>query len=308
MPDIDKTTGQVLEVISDMKEIPNGAVNIRENGQALYHADSENIKIVKKTDVQGIDIFISSKAQNEFVHIPVVVSKPGMEDKVYNDFYVEEGANVNVIAGCGLHNDSCLVTRHDGIHTFHIGKNATVRYVEKHYGEGTGTGEKILNPVTKIYMEEGSQLIMDTTQIEGVDSTVRDTYIEMGPGAKTTITEKLMTHDKQKAESNMEVRLVGADSSARIISRSVAKNDSVQIFHPKAEGENLCHAHIQCDAIIMDNALVRSIPEITANHVDAGLIHEAAIGRINNDQLIKLRSFGMSAEEAEAVIIENFLK
>lgn len=305
---LDQTTSHIINVVSDVDELPSGAVNVRENGKSVYHSDSENIKIVKKTDVPGIDIHVASGAQNEMLHIPVVVSKPGMEDKVYNDFYVEDGASVNVIAGCGLHNDSCQVTRHDGIHTLYIGKNATVRYVEKHYGEGEGTGEKILNPVTKIYMKEGAQLIMDTSQIRGVDSTIRETFIEMEAGSKATITEKLMTHGKQKAVSNMEIKLNGEGSSARIISRSVAKDNSVQIFHPKAIGNALCQAHVQCDSIIMDQAVISSIPEITASHVDAQIVHEAAIGRINNEQLQKLRTFGMTEEEAEAVIIEDFLK
>lgn len=309
MEKLSQTTGHIVEVVSDLKELPEGgAANVRENGQSVYHSDSENVKIVKKTDVPGIDIRVSAGAKNEMVHIPVVVSKPGMEDKVYNDFYVGDGAEVSIIAGCGLHNDSCLVTRHDGIHTMYIGKNAVVRYIEKHYGEGEGTGEKILNPVTKVYLGEGAHLIMDTSQIRGVDSTVRETFIEMEAGSRATITEKLMTHGKQKAVSNMEIKLNGTGSTARIISRSVAKDASVQIFHPKAVGNALCQAHVQCDSIIMDEAQVSSIPEITASHVDAQIVHEAAIGRINNEQLMKLRTFGMSEEEAEAVIIDNFLK
>lgn len=309
MEKLSQITGHIVEVVSDLKELPEGgAANVRENGQSVYHSDSENVKIVKKTDVPGIDIRVSAGAKNEMVHIPVVVSKPGMEDKVYNDFYVGDGAEVSTIAGCGLHNDSCLVTRHDGIHTMYIGKNAVVRYIEKHYGEGEGTGEKILNPVTKVYLGEGAHLIMDTSQIRGVDSTVRETFIEMGAGSRATITEKLMTHGKQKAVSNMEIKLNGTGSTARIVSRSVAKDASVQIFHPKAVGNALCQAHVQCDSIIMDEAQVSSIPEITASHVDAQIVHEAAIGRINNEQLMKLRTFGMSEEEAEAVIIDNFLK
>ena len=308
MENINETTAHVVEVVSDMTDIPKGAVNIRENGKSIFHADSEHVKIVKKTDQPGIDIIVDAEAKNELVHIPVVVSQPGLSDKVYNDFYIADGASCYIIAGCGLHNDSEHITRHDGIHTFHIGKNASVRYIEKHYGEGTGTGAKILNPVTKVFMGEGSNLTMDMIQIEGVDSTVRDTFVEMDADAKMTVTEKLMTHDNQKAESNMEIKLNGDGATARIISRSVAKDKSVQIFHPKAIGNAGCHAHVQCDSIIMDDALVSSIPEITASHVDAQLIHEAAIGRINNDQLIKLRTFGLNEEEAEAVIIDNFLK
>ena len=308
MENLNETTAHVVEIVSDMKDIPAGAVNIRENGVSAFHKDSEHVKIVKKTDKPGIDIYVDAESKNEIVHIPVVVSKPGLEDKVYNDFYIADGASCYIVAGCGLHNDSEHITRHDGIHTFHIGKNAKVSYIEKHYGEGTGTGAKILNPVTNVYLGEGSNLTMDMIQIEGVDSTVRDTFVEMEADSKMTVTEKLMTHDNQKAESNMEIKLKGDGATARIISRSVAKDKSLQIFHPKAIGDAKCHAHVQCDSIIMGDAVVSSIPEITASNVDAQLIHEAAIGRINNDQLIKLRTFGMNEEEAEAVIIDNFLK
>ena len=241
------------------------------------------------------------------MHIPVVVAVSGMTDEVYNDFYIEDGAQVTIIAGCGIHNSGCNDSRHDGIHTFHVGKNANVRYEEKHYGEGEGTGAKILNPVTKIIMEENAVFTLDTAQIKGVDSTKRETEVVMGADAKLFVVEKLMTHDKQSAVSNMDIYLNGAGSSAQIISRSVARGESKQIFHPKAIGNALCHAHIQCDSIIMDKAQVCSIPEIDAKHVDAAIIHEAAIGRINNEQLIKLNTFGLSDEAAEAVIIENFL-
>ena len=236
-----------------------------------------------------------------------MVAVSGMTDEVYNDFYVEEGAEVTIIAGCGIHNSGCNDSRHDGIHTFHVGKNANVRYEEKHYGEGEGTGARILNPVTKIIMEENSVFTLDTAQIKGVDSTKRETEVIMGEKAKLFVVEKLMTHDQQNAVSNMDIYLNGAGSSAQIISRSVAKGESGQVFHPKAIGNAPCHAHIQCDSIIMDRARVCSIPEIDANHVDAAIIHEAAIGRINNEQLIKLNTFGLSEEAAEAVIIENFL-
>lgn len=244
---------------------------------------------------------------DEQVHIPVVVTESGVTDVVYNDFYIEDGAQVTIVAGCGIHNSGCNDSRHDGIHTFHVGKNANVRYEEKHYGEGEGTGGRILNPVTKIILEANSVFTLDTVQIKGVDSTKRETQVEMGENAKLFVMEKLMTHDKQNAISNMDVYLNGGGSSAQIISRSVARGESRQVFHPKAVGRALCHAHIQCDSIIMDQAKVCSIPEIDAEHVDAGIIHEAAIGRINNEQLIKLNTFGLNGEEAEAVIIENFL-
>ena len=273
----------------------------------VCHGDSEHIKIKRKEDKNGIDVYIDGNAQGEQVHIPVVVSASGMTDVVYNDFYIAEGTDVIIVAGCGIHNAGCNDTRHDGIHSFHVGKNANVRYEEKHYGEGEGTGEKILNPVTKIYLEEGAVFTLDTAQIKGVDSSVRETDVFMGEKSKLFVTERLMTHDKQTVVSNMEVQMNGEGSAAKIASRSVAKGESSQTFHPKAIGNAACHAHVQCDSIIMDKAEVCSIPEINARHLDASIIHEAAIGRINNEQLIKLRTLGMTEEEAEAVIVDAFL-
>ena len=307
MANIDQITESVLEKIDSEGFKQEGAYNLRYNGYSLCHGNTEHITIKRKEDKQGIDVYISGETRGEQVHIPVVVAVSGMTDEVYNDFYIEDGAEVTIIAGCGIHNSGCNDSRHDGIHTFHVGKNANVRYEEKHYGEGEGTGAKILNPVTKIIMEENAVFTLDTAQIKGVDSTKRETEVVMGADAKLFVVEKLMTHDKQSAVSNMDIYLNGAGSSAQITSRSVARGESKQIFHPKAIGNALCHAHIQCDSIIMDKAQVCSIPEIDAKHVDAAIIHEAAIGRINNEQLIKLNTFGLSDEAAEAVIIENFL-
>lgn len=307
MAELDQITKQVLAQIDGAGFQQKGAFNLRHNGIALCHGDSEHIKIKKKTDKQGIDVYIDGNTKGEQVHIPVVVNASGMTDIVYNDFYIEEGADVTIVAGCGIHNSGCNESRHDGIHAFHVGKGANVRYEEKHYGEGEGTGARVLNPVTKIYMEEDSVFTLDTVQIKGVDSTKRETDVYLGAGAKLYVLEKLMTHDAQSAESNMEVQMNGEDSTAQIISRSVAKGTSKQVFHPKAVGNAKCHAHIQCDSIIMEQAEVCSIPEIDAKHVDAGIIHEAAIGRINDEQVTKLRTLGMAAEEAEGVIIENFL-
>ena len=304
---LDAVVDKVLKVIDGPGCEQKGAYNVRYNGRPLCHGDSEHIKIRPKEDRQGIDVYIDKEAKGEQVHIPVVVAS-GMTDIVYNDFYVEEGAEVVIVAGCGIHNSGCDQARHDGIHAFHIGRGANVRYEEKHYGEGEGTGERILNPVTKIFMEEDAVFTLDTAQIRGVDSTVRETEVEMAAGAKLQVTERLMTHDSQTAVSNMEVRMNGDGSSAQIISRSVAKGTSVQTFHPKAVGNAGCHAHIQCDSIIMDQAEVCSIPEINARNIDAQIVHEAAIGRINDEQLLKLQSLGLTEEEAEGVIIENFLR
>ena len=304
---LDRTTEKVLAQIDPSGFKQSGAFNLRHNGIALCHGDSEHIKIKKKTDVSGIDVYIDGETNGEEVHIPVVLVASGLNDKVYNDFHIAPGANVVIIAGCGIHNSGCDESRHDGIHTFHVGKGANVRYEEKHYGEGEGTGKNTLNPVTKIIMDEDSVFTLETAQIRGVDSTKRETIAELGPGAKLVATERLMTHDLQTADSVMEVHLNGEKSSAQIISRSVAKNDSRQVFYPNAIGNADCTAHIQCDAILMDTAQVRAIPAIDAKHVDAAIIHEAAIGRINDEQLLKLRSLGMSEEEAETVIIEAFL-
>lgn len=305
--DLNQITQDMLNVIDSYGFKQEGAYNLRYNGSALCHGDSENIKIVKKQDKSGIDIHISSNAQGETVHIPVVVTDSDFTDIVYNDFYIEDGADVLIIAGCGIHNDGCGDSQHNGIHSFHIGKDAKVKYEEKHYGTGLGTGKRVLNPATVIEVGENSIFTMDTAQIKGVDSTMRTTTVRLKEGARLVVTERLMTHLDQKAESDMTVELLGEGSSAQIISRSVAKGDSVQKFHPIAIGDCKCQAHIQCDSIIMDNAKVSSIPQIDANNVDAAIIHEAAIGRINNEQLTKLRTLGMTEQQAEEIIIENFL-
>ncbi len=304
---LDQITEKILKQIDESGFKQEGAFNLRHNGTALCHGDSEHIKIKKKEDRSGIDVYIDENTKGEQVHIPVVVDASGITDTVYNDFFIAEGAEVTIVAGCGIHNSGCNESRHDGIHSFHVAKGANVRYEERHYGEGAGLGAKVLNPVTNIYMEEDAVFTLDTAQIKGVDSTQRETNITMEKGAKLYVVEKLMTHDNQRAVSNMEVQMNGEGSSAQIVSRSVAKGGSKQIFHPKAIGNAGCHAHVQCDSIIMDHAEVSSIPEINARHLDAAIIHEAAIGRINDEQLVKLRTMGMTEEEAESVIIDNFL-
>lgn len=298
----------MLEAVADLHKIPSGAYNIRKNGEGISRNSTENIIIEPKKDKPGIDIIVKPGTKNESVHIPVIITQTGIEELVYNDFYIGENSDVLIVAGCGIHNSGSKKSQHDGIHRFHIGKNARVKYVEKHYGEGEGTGERVLNPVTAVEMEENSYCEMETVQIKGVDSTVRETTANLGEGAKLVIMEKLMTHDQQSARSNMVVNLNGRNSSAQIISRSVAKDMSQQVFYPRAIGNSSCRAHVQCDSIIMDNAKIRSIPEISANDCDAQIVHEAAIGRINNDQLIKLQTFGLTQEEAEEVIIQGFLK
>lgn len=306
---MDELLSGLLKNIADMDDIPTvGAYNIRRDGEGMVRRSTETVEITPKTDKPGIDIRVSPYAKADKVHIPVVITKPGVNDLVYNDFFIGEGAEVEIVAGCGIHNSGCETSEHDGIHRFFIGKNAKLRYVEKHYGEGDGTGGRILNPTTIVEMGENSVCEMEMVQIRGVDSTKRETTAKLEKGAKLTVVERLMTHGNQVAHSNMEVRLDGEGASAQIISRSVAKDNSEQVFYPRAVGNAPCHAHVQCDSIIMDSAHIRSIPEIAANHCDAQIVHEAAIGRINNDQLIKLCTLGLSEAEAEAIIIEGFLK
>ena len=303
----DSMLENLLKTIADITGEPAGAFNLRKDGVGVIRHSTENVEIKSKEDKPGIDIIVKPNTKGEKVHIPVVITETGVNDLVYNDFYIGEGADVDIVAGCGIHNCGSSTSEHDGIHTFYIGKNAKVKYVEKHYGEGEGTGDRILNPTTIVNMDEGSYCEMEMTQIEGVTSTVRETEANLGKDAKLVITEKLMTHDKQVAKSNVVANLNGKGSTLQIVSRSVAKNESVQAFHPIAVGNEKYRAHIQCDSIIMDHAKVASIPEIQANHTDAQIVHEAAIGRINNEQLLKLETFGLDEEEAEAVIVDAFL-
>ncbi len=298
----------LLNSIADITEMPGaGAFSLRKNGEGVMLNSTEKVKIERKTDKPGINIMVAPETKGEHIHIPVIVTESGVDDVVYNDFYIGEGADVRIVAGCGIHNDGSSDSKHNGIHRFHIGKNAKLTYVEKHYGEGEGTGARVLNPVTEVFMDEGSECEMETVQIKGVDSTVRETNARLGKNAKMVVTERLMTHGSQYARSDMEINLDGEDASAQIISRSVAKDSSEQIFYPRAVGNSRCRAHVQCDSIIMDGAKIRSIPEIAANHPDAQIVHEAAIGKINNDQLTKLCTLGLSESEAEQVIIEGFL-
>lgn len=305
---MDNIQRQLLEQISDLHEIPSGAYNIRANGKLDSRNTTEHIDIVTKTDVPGIDIIIKPGTKNESVHIPVVLTQSGLEDMVYNDFYVGEDADVTIVAGCGIHNGGDKKSEHDGIHRFFLEKNARVKYIEKHYGTGDGSGERVLNPTTEVTLGEGSTMEMDTLQIKGVDSTVRTTRAKLAAGSTLVIHEKIMTHGRQTAKTDFTVDMDGEDSHASVVSRSVARDSSHQVFLSKINGNNRCTGHTECDAIIMDHGSVSAIPELTANHIDASLIHEAAIGKIAGEQLIKLMTLGLTEHEAEEQIISGFLK
>ena len=305
---MNNTELELLKIIADMSASPDGAYNIRSNGKLADRHVTENIDIRTKTDKPGIDIIIKPDTKGETVHIPVLISETGLKDLVYNDFIIGENADVTIVAGCGIHNCGEKEARHDGIHTFFVGKNAKVKYIEKHYGDGDGNGENNMNPTTIVNIAEGGYMEMETAQIKGIDSTLRTTKARLSDNASIVIHEKIMTHGKQTAETDFTVDLDGVNSGANVISRSVAKGDSRQRFLSKINGNNICSGHTECDAIIMDNGKVSAVPEITANCIDASLIHEAAIGKIAGDQLIKLMTLGLTEKEAEEQIINGFLK
>ena len=299
---------ELLEKIADMLGKPVGSFNIRKDCGCDGRQSTENIRIDDRTDGHpGIDIRIKDGTKGETCHIPVIITQSGIEGMVYNDFYIGEDCDVEIVAGCGIHNCGTQDSRHDGIHTFHVGKNSKVKYTEKHYGSGDGKGGRKMNPQTVVYLDEGATIQMESTQIRGIDSTERDTKIICGKGAEAIVTERLLTHGDQVAISNMEFILDGEDSKGRVISRSVAQDESSQVFYPSMVGNAACFGHVQCDSIIMGNAKIKSIPAITANCTEAQLIHEAAIGKIAGDQLLKLQTLGQTEEEAEDCILKGFL-
>ena len=298
----------LLEKIADLTGKPVGAFNIRKDSGCEARQSTEHIEITPKTDgKEGIDIRVKDGTRGETCHIPVIISKAGVTEMVYNDFYIGENCDVDIIAGCGIHNSGCNESRHDGVHTFHTGQNSRVHYAEKHYGEGDGEGKNIMNPQTIVYLDEGASIQMETVQIRGIDSTRRYTKLVCGKDAEAVITERLLTHGHQHAESDMVIELNGEDSRGRVISRSVAQDESKQVFRPVVIGNDRCFGHVQCDSIIMGSARIESVPAITANSTEAQLIHEAAIGKIAGDQLLKLQSLGLTEEEAEDTILKGFL-
>lgn len=304
MTDIEKS---LLEKISNLHKIPSGAFSIRRNGKMFKKSSTTDIEIVEKQDGSGIDIFVKPNVKNKSLHMPVIVTIGGLNDLVYNSFYIGENADVTIIAGCGIHNSTCNDSRHDGIHTFHLAKNSKLKYLETHLGEGEGSGARILNPVTNIYMAENSEMSIETIQIEGVSSTLRETNAELQNGAKLLINEKLLTSGKQKAKSNFKINLTGEASKVEIVSRSVAKGSSCQEFKSNLIGKTSCFGHVECDGIVLDKARVISIPKIDAQSNEASLVHEAAIGKIAGDEITKLMTLGLNKAQAEEMIIKSFL-
>lgn len=308
MIQLDEIQKRLLSEVADLHTVPEGAYNIRSNSQSAGRRSTANIEIVSKTDVSGLEIHIKPGTKNESVHIPVVMTESGLKEVVYNDFYVGDDADVVIIAGCGIDNCGNQDSQHDGIHRFFVGKNAKVKYVEKHYGSGNGAGKRILNPVTEVYQKENSSVTMEMVQIKGVDDTERKTTAELDAGAKLVVRERLMTHGVQNAISVYSVKLNGKGSSADVVSRSVARDDSYQKFDAKIIGNAECHGHTECDSIIMENGRILAVPGLEANSIDASLVHEAAIGKIAGDQLIKLMTLGLTEQEAEEQIINGFLR
>ena len=299
---------RILEEVADLHKTPEGAYNIRSDSQSAGRQSTENIEIVSKTDVSGLEIHIKPGTKKESVHIPVVLTKSGLKEVVYNDFFVGEDADVLIVAGCGIDNCGNQDSQHDGIHRFFVGKNAKVKYVEKHYGSGEGRGKRILNPQTEVYMEEGSSVTMEMVQIKGVDDTERTTIARLKAGAKLVVRERLMTHGVQKAYSKYDVVLEGEDAAADVVSRSVARDDSYQKFDAKITGNAKCHGHTECDSIIMDRGKILAVPALEANDIDATLVHEAAIGKIAGEQIVKLMTLGLTEQEAEEQIVNGFLR
>lgn len=305
---MDEIQKRILHEVAELDSLPVGAYNIRANGKAEARNSTANIEITPKTDKSGIDIKIKPNTVNESVHIPVIISESGLKELVYNDFYIGENSDVIIVAGCGIHNCGGVDSAHDGIHTFFVGKNAKVKYIEKHYGEGEGRGKRLMKPTTVVHLEEGAQMTMETAQIAGIDDTTRTTKAVLADNARLEIHESVMTTENQNAVSNFTADLNGVDCSCNIISRTVARDNSTQHFTSRLNGNNVCSGHTECDSIIMDKAQVLATPELFASSTEASLIHEAAIGKIAGEQLIKLMTLGLTEQEAEEQIVSGFLR
>lgn len=297
----------LLEKLTDLHKLPSGAFSLRKNGESEKLQSTKEIEIKKKADKQGIDIIVAPNVKGKSVHIPVIISVGGLTDLVYNDFYIGENADVLIVAGCGIHNATCKKSEHNGVHTFHLGKNSKVEYIERHIGEGDGEGEKVLNPITKIILEENSHMIMESTQLGGVSSTIRKTTAKVGENAILSVKENILTTDKQWAKTDFKVELLGENSRAEIVSHSVARDNSVQEFKSNMIGKAECFGHVECDGMLLDNAVITSTPTVSALNNRSSLVHEASIGKISGEAMVKLMSLGLTEKEAEDVIIEGFL-
>lgn len=305
---MNKIDKELLEAVADLHKTPTGAYNIRKNGVGVERNSTAEIQIEPKKDKNGIDIIVQPNVKNKSVHIPVIITEADVHDLVYNDFYIGDNSDVLIVAGCGIHNTGASTSEHNGIHSFHLGKNCKVRYIEKHIGTGDGEGGKILNPVTNIEMDSGATFEMETTQLGGVTSSDRDTTALLHENTNLIIKEKILTTSTQTATTNFRVELVGENSSVEVISRSVAKDESYQAFNSTIIGKTKSFGHVECDAILMDKAKIKSTPEILAEDVNATLVHEAAIGKIAGEQLTKLMTLGLTEKEAEDLIIKGFLR
>jgi len=305
---MEKIDEELLLQIADMHSIPQGSYNIRKNGECLTRNSTDEIQIVPKKDKQGIDVIVASNVKNKSVHIPVILTMSGLDDTVYNDFYIGENCDITIVAGCGIHNSGEKASRHSGVHCFHLEKNSTVKYIEKHLGVGNKKSQKILDPQTVVYLGDGSQLEMETIQLGGVSTSKRDTKAHLETNSHLVIKEKILTEDKQTAKTKFYVELNGDNSSVEVVSRSVAKNKSKQDFVSTVVGNASCFGHVECDGILLDNAQIQSSPKVVAKNINATLVHEAAIGKIAGDQLMKLQTLGLTEQEAETQIIKGFLK
>ncbi len=307
MLSLDEIEQKILKNVADLDGVPAGAYNFRINGWSAGRQNSKNIEISTKKNKSGLDIQIRPNTKDEAVHIPVIISESGLIEAVYNDFYIGENCDVTIVAGCGIYNCGADDSIHDGIHTFYVGKNARVRYIEKHYGAGPGAG-KLLNPVTKLYLEAGAYVELEMEQLRGVDSTQRQTYAELKEKARILINERLLTQGRQTAVSEIKVKLLERASGVDIVSRAVARDQSRQNFHSHIIGAAACRGHSECDAIMMEQAQVIATPALEALDLNAELIHEAAIGKIASAQLTKLMTLGLTRDQAESQIVNAFLK
>ena len=303
-----ETTRKLLELVSDYKgDGFKGAYSLRQDGKCIDSMSSGHVKIEPKIDQPGIVVHVEPGTIGETVYIPSCVTQGGIDDVVYNDFYVGADCDITIRSGCGVHTDDDTLAKHNGIHRFFVGERAKVHYEEKHMGTGVGDGIRSINPVSEIHLEKDSFLEINATQISGVDRAYRKTTAEVAEGAKLVVHERLFTEGQQVTKTNFKVELNGDGSSADLVSRSVARDQSNQTMDSVIIGNAACTGHSECDSIIGEQAIVDASPRLFARNPDASLIHEAAIGKIAGEQIMKLRTLGLSEEEAEQEIINGFL-